>query len=648
MRDYCPYCMAPASPGQPCPHCGRDPGTYQPGSHHFLPGKLLHERYLVGHVLGEGGFGITYLGLDTSLERKVAIKEYFPTFLVSRETSLSLNVTCYSSQGQGTYEKGRERFLQEARTMAALDGIPEIVRVLDHFPENNTAYIVMEFLEGETLKDLVAREGVIPAGRMLELLEPVLRAMEAMHAAGIIHRDISPDNLMVLKSGTVKLMDFGCARDIEGDATKTVTLKHGFAPREQYTGRGQGPWTDVYALCATVYYCLTGKVPPRATERGQGEQDSLIPPNQLGAALTADQEQALLKGLAVRSTDRWQSVADLYRALYGRPMDAAVGGKGHRAQPFGGTEYAGGVDSRQEQTKSKGHTSHGGEDTVKRRGPSPRGKAGIGAAACAAVLLIAALAVWGTRSAPTPSENTAEDSRTAGTTLHPEDEDTAEDTFTEIEEPIPLPEPEDEEEQSPEPEQDTEQEPEPAPDPESGGGQEQPPAEQEEPPAVPTQAELEALSETQADNGQYTSAAETCRQMRTLGYITAGELGEHLYDLGWDAMLDDEYTISFTICQEAMELGNLDAKYMVASSYEFGSGVEQDSAMTFQLYLELAQAGYGASVYYEVASAYTDGVGTAQDPEQAIYWWERYLETGSTTFIDLEEVREKIAQLEAA
>ena len=159
------------------------------------------------------------------------MKEYFPTFLVSREVSLTLDVTCHTSGNQPTYEKGREQFLREAKTMARLDSIPEIVQVLDHFPEHNTAYIVMEFLEGRTLKEVVAQSGPIPADTMLALLEPVLRAMEAMHQAGVIHRDISPDNLMELKDGTVKLMDFGCARDFQSGLTETITLKHGFSPR---------------------------------------------------------------------------------------------------------------------------------------------------------------------------------------------------------------------------------------------------------------------------------------------------------------------------------------------------------------------------------------------------------------------------------
>ena len=307
MRRFCPYCMYPIQPGTLCPHCGKDSAAYQPSSHHFPPDGILKDRYIIGRALGEGGFGITYLGMDTNLERRVAVKEYFPTSFVKREVSVTMDVTCYTAANQDLYETGRERFLGEARTMAKRDKIPEIVQVLDFFPANNTAYIVMEFLEGSTLKELTARQGRIPAKDLLEMLEPVLRAMESMHAAGIIHRDISPDNLMVLNSGKVKLMDFGCARDIDGGRTMTTMLKHGFAPREQYSGHGQGPWTDIYALCATVYYCLTGKVPPSSMERDDSDEDPLIPPTKLGAALSPAQEAALLNGLAVRAKDRCQS-----------------------------------------------------------------------------------------------------------------------------------------------------------------------------------------------------------------------------------------------------------------------------------------------------------------------------------------------------
>ena len=308
--------MKPAVPGQVCQGCGKDPAAYQPESHHYPAGQLLAGRYYVGAALGEGGFGITYLGLDTKLERRVAIKEYFPRTLVRRESSSTLNVTCYTGS-DSYFQKGREQFLREAQTLAKLDDVPEIVHVLDFFAENNSAYIVMEFLEGTTLKALVTQHGFLPAKELFDMLEPVLKGMDSMHKDGLIHRDISPDNLMLLKkSGHVKLMDFGCAREIGIGHTMTIMLKPGFAPAEQYTGHEQGPWTDVYAMSATMYYCLTGKVPPEAMHR-MGS-DTLIPPSQLGMGISAMQEKALLKGLAVEAKDHWRSAAELYTALYGK------------------------------------------------------------------------------------------------------------------------------------------------------------------------------------------------------------------------------------------------------------------------------------------------------------------------------------------
>lgn len=315
MATYCPYCMHSIVLGQRCPNCGSDPTSYHPSAHHVPMGYLLQNRYLVGKVLGEGGFGITYLGLDTTLERRVAIKEYFPNVLVHRETSVTLDVTCYEGEKRTLYEKGRDQFLQEARVMAKFSDLKEIVQVLDYFPLNNTAYIVMEFLEGNTLHDLLKQQGRIPAKYLFEIMEPLLSTMNVMHSRGMIHRDISPDNIMLLDNGQVKLLDFGCARDAGAEHTMTVMLKHGYAPMEQYTGYNQGPWTDIYALCATFYRCLTGQAPPRVLERMSG-RDPLIPPNRLGAALTPEQESALMRGLEVEPKKRWQSMAGLYAALY--------------------------------------------------------------------------------------------------------------------------------------------------------------------------------------------------------------------------------------------------------------------------------------------------------------------------------------------
>ena len=651
MECRCPYCLSPVQSGAPCPACGRDWEGYQPASHHLPPGSLLQERYQLGRALGEGGFGITYLGWDTVLKRKVAVKEYFPTFLVSREVSLTLDVTCHTSGNQPTYEKGREQFLREAKTMARLDSIPEIVQVLDHFPEHNTAYIVMEFLEGRTRKEVVAQTGPIPTQTMLALLEPVLRAMEAMHHAGVIHRDISPDNLMELKDGTVKLMDFGCARDFQSGLTETITLKHGFAPREQYSGRDQGPWTDVYALCATVYYCLTGKVPPRATLRGEEEQDPMIPPRQLGADLIEEQERALLRGLSPKVENRWHSAAELYAALYGRTLDGT---------PWTWSEEQIGQTEFVNTEENKGPTP----DPIPKKPTIPAKwiKFG-GAVACALVVVAIALAIGlGGRGQESVSTNDPDRSQSAvGQTVHQEDGSHAseeepdaseEDGQTDDGQLIP---PIYEQEPATEPNQ---------PDTDAGqtgtsgqaGSQATPsqptnPSQQEQPsqtvePTIPTQGELEAQAETQTNNGQYSLAAETLRQMEQLGYLTAAQLGTRLCGLADDALFDDENSIAATLYQESADLGNLDGKRGLAICYQYGDGVAQNDEKAFALNLELAQANYGAGVYYEVADAYTDGRGTARNPEQAIYWWNRYLETGSTTFIDPDKVRAKIAELE--
>ncbi len=315
-KHYCPYCMTPVVPGEPCPNCGLTGGSYTSQPHQLPAGTILAGRYLLGRVLGEGGFGITYIGCDTRLELRIAVKEYYPVNHVSRNCRVSNAVNCFSGiAGQG-YEKGRERFIREARTMARMDKTPQIVAVRDYFQENNTAYIVMEYVDGTTFKELVAQKGgKIPASELLPMVEPLFRALESMHALGLIHRDISPDNLM-LENGMVRLLDFGCAREsaARGSETMTIVLKQGYSPVEQYQHKGQGPWTDVYSLAATMYYCLTGVTPPQALDRIC--EDELVPPRKLGADLTEAQEQALLFGMGLQPTRRFRSVREFYASLY--------------------------------------------------------------------------------------------------------------------------------------------------------------------------------------------------------------------------------------------------------------------------------------------------------------------------------------------
>lgn len=296
-----------------CSFCGFNEEEKQP----FLAlpmGTLLHGRYMTGRVLGVGGFGITYLGYDFTLEIKVAIKEYMPSGFVTRHSDRYRVVL--TGQDREEYQNGMKRFLDEARILARLQNTPNIVSVQDYFKENNTAYFVMEYIDGMSLKAyLVSKGGKIPYTEALEILIPVMRALEQVHAMKLTHRDISPDNISLTSGGESKLLDFGAARFASGDAKSvSVILKHGYAPEEQYSGKGnQGPWTDVYAMGATMYRCVTGELPPDSIARIH--KDTLKKPSELGISLSSQVEQSLLKALSVKAEDRYSSMTDFINAL---------------------------------------------------------------------------------------------------------------------------------------------------------------------------------------------------------------------------------------------------------------------------------------------------------------------------------------------
>ncbi|MDR2571360.1 MAG: protein kinase [Oscillospiraceae bacterium] len=322
--------------GAVCGVCGYSSNTPLEHLYQLPPRTILSGKYMVGRVLGEGGFGITYVGYDLNLEMKVAIKEYYPSGFVMRDSDVSTTVQTYAGEQGDIFRKGRERFVDEAKRLARFRVFAGIVMVNDFFVENGTAYIVMEYVEGVTLKSYIAqRGGKLPPEELLEMLRPMFGSLAQIHESGIIHRDISPDNIMVTVSGDVKLLDFGAAREFgeEGNKSLSVLLKHGYAPMEQYATRGvQGPHTDVYALSATIYKAITGITPESSMDRVI--EDRVEPPSKLGIILHEYQESALMKGLAIRQADRFQTISELFLALMPPVVTSAQSLPLDSASPF--------------------------------------------------------------------------------------------------------------------------------------------------------------------------------------------------------------------------------------------------------------------------------------------------------------------------
>jgi len=312
--QFCPGCLRDAEfENGVCAKCGFDMNGYTVMPHHLVPGTLVKQRYKIGRVLGEGGFGITYIGIDTVLNLKVAIKEFYMSGYVNRNHDASPNVFATLGTHRDTFEKNREKFLNEARVLAQFYGEAGIVGVRDFCEENGTAYIIMDFLNGVDLKTYLEQKGRLAPEDAVKLLMPVMTSLQHVHAEGIIHRDISPDNIMVMEDGSTKLLDFGAAREISQTDIKSlsVILKPGYAPEEQY--RSKGRWTDVYALAATLYKCIVGATPDDAMERMY--RDRLPSPAAVDAACPIAISNVIIKGLAVRQADRYQDVASFLADL---------------------------------------------------------------------------------------------------------------------------------------------------------------------------------------------------------------------------------------------------------------------------------------------------------------------------------------------
>lgn len=314
-RNLCYNCFHEKPDGGPCPNCGFDLAENEKKFPVALrAGTILNQRYIVGRVLGQGGFGITYLACDTKLEARVAVKEFMPNEIATR-IGTTVSVAVESRTEDFTY--GAERFQDEARTLVKFMGQPNIAGVTDYFDENDTSYFVMDYIEGISFKTYIANQGgKVSVDDVLNVMIPVLRALTAVHAEGFIHRDVTPDNIYITKDGQMKLLDFGSVRYSIGDKSKSldVVLKVGYAPKEQYIRRGrQGPYTDVYSCAACFYAALTGYLPPEALERL--DEDTLVPVSQAGVEVPEWLDNAILKGLAVQPEDRFQSAAEFLDAI---------------------------------------------------------------------------------------------------------------------------------------------------------------------------------------------------------------------------------------------------------------------------------------------------------------------------------------------
>ena len=321
IEKRCINCMKIIPPGtEKCPYCGFEEEYYQAEVYQLPIGSVLEERYQIGRVIGEGGFGVTYIGWDNKFNQTVAVKEFYIKGIVSRFNTVSYSLTLNKKSDEEQYQKSLFKVEQEAKILKQFASCPGIVRVEDFFRANNTVYIVMEYVEGLSLREYCKQNrGRLDGGACLEMFRSLIEALYEVHKRKIIHRDISPDNIMVQKDGTLKLLDFGSARSTDYSTT-SVTVKYGYAPLEQYHAdeRNQGPWIDVYALCASIYYCLTGNQMQDSQLR-RPEEDIWTDAGEF--KLSRTERETLRKGLQLDYRERLQSMDELYFGLYGKHLD---------------------------------------------------------------------------------------------------------------------------------------------------------------------------------------------------------------------------------------------------------------------------------------------------------------------------------------
>lgn len=298
-----------------CPRCGYVEGTPPEQPHCLVPGTILGNHFIVGTVIGFGGFGITYKCFDMTLANTVAVKEFFPKGLVNRAPGES-KVGQLSGEKRQLFKEQKARFLAEARSIAQFGKAKDIVNVYDYFEENGTAYIIMEYIDGVLLKDYLDKQGVMEQSVALGTIMPIIEAVKKIHSKGIIHRDISPDNIFILDERSIKIFDFGAAQlndSKEGQAGEQV-IKMGYSAPEQYRDKSrQGFYTDIYSVGAILYQMLTGKKPIESTEREH--KDRMKSPLELGVKVNSNVDRAVMEAMAVQPELRYQGIQQFEDAL---------------------------------------------------------------------------------------------------------------------------------------------------------------------------------------------------------------------------------------------------------------------------------------------------------------------------------------------
>ncbi len=317
MNTICFRCFKNTGGYEICPHCGYMEGTPNSPEYMLQPGMRIWGRYLIGTILGIGGFGVTYIAYDTRLSTIVAIKEFFPQNLATRMPG-DMKIRVFSGDVVESFTKEKTRFIDEGKSLAKFTGDEHIVNVLDSFQENGTAYIVMEYLDGQTLKEHMNEYGgALSVEEASKIMVGLLAGLQAIHKKDVIHRDISPDNIYILNNGNVKIIDFGAARFAEKEEwTQSVVVKKGYAPPEQYrSNMKQGIYTDIYAAGATWYKMITGKTPEESVDRW--EKDEILRPSKLVQGVDAQLDKTILKAMALRPELRFKNTETMLLALQG-------------------------------------------------------------------------------------------------------------------------------------------------------------------------------------------------------------------------------------------------------------------------------------------------------------------------------------------